>query len=94
LEILTTDHWLLCNEIATARQVGPRDDTMLRVPTGQVLKAGLVTRQEQCPEGLRCYEAWPRRCWLVEKTRFLTLYLLEAIYYAFYLHRFSIWVCW
>jgi len=24
--LLTSDYWLLCNEIATARQVGPRND--------------------------------------------------------------------
>jgi hypothetical protein len=24
--LLTTGYWLLCNEIATARQVGPRND--------------------------------------------------------------------
>ena len=33
LEIRDTDYWLRCNEIATVRQVGPRNDTMLRVPT-------------------------------------------------------------
>jgi hypothetical protein len=26
LEIRDSDYWLLCNEIATARQVGPRND--------------------------------------------------------------------
>ena len=26
LEILISDHWLLCNEIATTGQVGPRND--------------------------------------------------------------------
>ena len=26
MEILTIDQWLLCNEIATARQVEPRND--------------------------------------------------------------------
>jgi hypothetical protein len=47
LEVLTTDCWLLCNEIATARQVGPRNDTLLRVPTdddywGWRLETGVI----------------------------------------------------